>query len=243
MFNLEQAISEWRQQMLAAGITAPVPLEELEVHLREEIERQIKTGASPQQAFKATVLQMGEGKELKTEFVRGSGLRGLLEMELISKELDLKWGPVLHLVISTGMLLFIGGMALFKREGFSGMTSAERMSSLVAVTLFYLFSWAGYLGCKFFPVIPNKRTRLAIYVAGAVLLALSLMFFLINANYNMGQFTVAFLRAFLIPMGAFSSLILGLERAAQKKQRWSLRKTKGTICLTLNNPLQSGGKK
>ena len=38
MLNLEQKISEWRKQMLAVGIQAPVPLEELEIHLREEIE-------------------------------------------------------------------------------------------------------------------------------------------------------------------------------------------------------------
>ncbi|MGO8763935.1 MAG: hypothetical protein ACLQSR_02225 [Limisphaerales bacterium] len=40
MFNIEEAIAEWRRQMLAAGIEAPVPLEELENHLREEIEQQ-----------------------------------------------------------------------------------------------------------------------------------------------------------------------------------------------------------
>jgi len=32
MFNLEQAIADWRQKMLAAGIETPVPLEELELH-------------------------------------------------------------------------------------------------------------------------------------------------------------------------------------------------------------------
>ena len=37
MFGLEQAIADWRQQMLAAGIKTPVPLEELEIHLREDI--------------------------------------------------------------------------------------------------------------------------------------------------------------------------------------------------------------
>ena len=42
MFDLEQAIAEWRKQMLAAGIKAPVPLDELESHLREEVE---ETGA------------------------------------------------------------------------------------------------------------------------------------------------------------------------------------------------------
>ena len=37
MFSLEKSIAGWREQMLAAGIKAPVPLEELEIHLREEI--------------------------------------------------------------------------------------------------------------------------------------------------------------------------------------------------------------
>lgn len=37
MFDLEQSIAEWRRQMLAAGIKTPVPLEDLEIHLREWI--------------------------------------------------------------------------------------------------------------------------------------------------------------------------------------------------------------
>ena len=46
MFNLEQSIAEWRKQMLAAGIKSPVPLEELEIHLREEIGRNIQFGSA-----------------------------------------------------------------------------------------------------------------------------------------------------------------------------------------------------
>ena len=44
MPDLEKSIAEWRRQMLAAGIKTPVPLEELEIHLREEIEQQMKSG-------------------------------------------------------------------------------------------------------------------------------------------------------------------------------------------------------
>jgi hypothetical protein len=68
MFNLEQSIAEWRQQMLAAGIKTPVPLEELENHLREEIERQMKSGLSGQKAFEISVQQIGQPKILKREF-------------------------------------------------------------------------------------------------------------------------------------------------------------------------------
>jgi hypothetical protein len=73
MFDLEQSIAEWRKQMLAAGIKSPVPLEELESHLREEIERRIQSGTSDQEAFQQTVLQIGHAKELKTEFAKSGG--------------------------------------------------------------------------------------------------------------------------------------------------------------------------
>jgi hypothetical protein len=68
MFDLEQSIAEWRRQMLAAGIKTPVPLEELENHLREEIERQTKSGLNEQKAFESSIRQIGPPKVLKREF-------------------------------------------------------------------------------------------------------------------------------------------------------------------------------
>ena len=68
MFHLEKQISEWRQQMLAAGIESPVPMEELESHLREEIERQMKLGLSEVEAFKTGVQKIGLGYILQKEF-------------------------------------------------------------------------------------------------------------------------------------------------------------------------------
>jgi len=68
MFNLEEKISAWRKQMLAAGIKTPVPLEELESHLRDEIERQTKSGLSEAAAFEAGVQKIGQGHILQKEF-------------------------------------------------------------------------------------------------------------------------------------------------------------------------------
>lgn len=73
MFDLEQSIADWRRQMLAAGIKTPVPLEELEIHLREEIEMQMKSGLSEQEVFNAAVLQIGRTDILKTEFAKIGG--------------------------------------------------------------------------------------------------------------------------------------------------------------------------
>ena len=74
MFDLEQAIADWRQQMLAAGIKTPVPLEELEIHLREEIERQMKSGLNEQKAFPIAVERIGAGDLLKREFKKVGGM-------------------------------------------------------------------------------------------------------------------------------------------------------------------------
>ena len=68
MFNLEQAVADWREQMLAVGIKSPVPLEELEIHLCEEIERQTRAGLDPQQAFEISIPKMGHPEQLNREF-------------------------------------------------------------------------------------------------------------------------------------------------------------------------------
>ena len=39
--------------MIGGGIKTPVPLEELESHLREEVENQIRAGLNAEQAFAA----------------------------------------------------------------------------------------------------------------------------------------------------------------------------------------------
>jgi hypothetical protein len=68
MFNLESAITDWQKQMRDAGIKFPTPLEELEIHLREEMERQMKSGLSEQKAFEISVHEIGQPKILTSEF-------------------------------------------------------------------------------------------------------------------------------------------------------------------------------
>jgi hypothetical protein len=72
MFNLETAMAEWRRQMLAAGIQSPVPLDELESHLREDIEQQVRSGMDEARAFELAVQQMGQAISLRKEFMKTS---------------------------------------------------------------------------------------------------------------------------------------------------------------------------
>ena len=54
--------------MLAAGVKTPVPLEELEGHLREEFEQQMKSGLGGAPAFSAAVQNIGPATLLQDEF-------------------------------------------------------------------------------------------------------------------------------------------------------------------------------
>jgi len=72
MFNLDQAVVEWRRRMLATGIKTPVPLDELESHLRDDVKQQVQSGSDAQRAFEAAVLRIGPAGALKREFTKVS---------------------------------------------------------------------------------------------------------------------------------------------------------------------------
>jgi hypothetical protein len=78
MPDLEQSIAEWRRQMLAAGINTPAPLDELELHLREEIEQQMKLGLTEQVAFHSAIQTIGQASLLKKEFDQAGDFGGWL---------------------------------------------------------------------------------------------------------------------------------------------------------------------
>lgn len=73
MFNLEQSISEWRGQMLSAGVKNPDIVDELESHLREDWARRVQSGESEEQAFEGAVQGVGQASLLKHEFAKLSG--------------------------------------------------------------------------------------------------------------------------------------------------------------------------
>jgi hypothetical protein len=115
MFDLEQSIAEWRRQMLAAGIKTPVPLEELEIHLREEIEQQIKPGTNPQQAFENSVQRIGHANDLKSEFKKICGMKFYTRWMLL-------WiggnGLIVTVILNlVGLYMFPGRVPVFFSHG------------------------------------------------------------------------------------------------------------------------------
>jgi hypothetical protein len=70
MFSLEKAMGQWRQQMAATGIKKGEALDELESHLRDDIQQQTRAGLTARQAFETAVERIGGATALKTEFAK-----------------------------------------------------------------------------------------------------------------------------------------------------------------------------
>jgi len=147
--NLEANITDWRQRMQAAGIQSPVPLEELEEHLREEVERQVKLGMTEAEAFQSAICLVGQPGRLRAEFSRageGLGGRGHDRATQISRILGLAWmvDNVWDLRFYTSTLAeflyfpLFSGMRITTAN--SGMMQGEMALDLAGIVAgFYLF--------------------------------------------------------------------------------------------------------
>ena len=70
MPDLEKAIANWRQEMIAGNIKNPAILDELESHLRDDVSQQTRSGLNAREAFEAAVLRMGQAAALQNEFTK-----------------------------------------------------------------------------------------------------------------------------------------------------------------------------
>lgn len=80
MFDLEQSINTWRQQMQAGGLL-PAQVSELENHLREEIAQLVTNGLAEADAFPVAVQKIGPAPALRQEFRKSTGWLKWLEFK------------------------------------------------------------------------------------------------------------------------------------------------------------------
>jgi len=165
MFDLNTAILEWRRRMVGGGVTQPEVLDELESHLREDVERQTRAGAVPEDAFELAAKRLGEAAMLKAEF-KGSrsaaarlwtrvflGTAGLayictvayalLAHEMSSRERLLGY---LALVVSA-----ICGLGLWRAA--AGYAGGERIRAMLGVTS--AVAGGAWFVCFFMIVLPR----------------------------------------------------------------------------------------
>jgi hypothetical protein len=78
MFDLEEAIAGWRREMVAGGVIASEVLEELESHLRDDIEQELRNGIETRRAFDGAAGRIGQAHCLKSEFSKATGWQDLI---------------------------------------------------------------------------------------------------------------------------------------------------------------------
>jgi hypothetical protein len=212
MPDLEQSIADWRRQMLTAGIKTPVPLEELEIHLREEIGRLVKTGLDEQKAFDAAVQKMGPAQAIRNEFEKGGGSPRARIWMLFE---------IFFLAFVLLIPILAGAQAFYLKDGrFSEMTTGQQMSSVAAAaTLSFLALGMRWIYRKF-PVVQTKRISEAILVSVVVwmlaLVALDATGVMPRYDFSEGLKGVVSLWEF-VPFGIMVGWSLGFANASRKK--------------------------
>jgi len=198
MFDVEQSIADWRKQMLVAGIQTPVPLDELESHLREEIERQMKSGMNEQKAFPIAVERIGAGNLLKTEFKKNGGM---------DKAQRRKAAGYFYSVI-LGCYTLAVTCAMFKYN----LSPNEWLSGVAAqTTLLGLAYLIWHLAPSWLLLITSRRTQSAVGliggISGAIWFSIFANLILPRFDFTTGQLMVAILWAMVptlvLPTTAF----------------------------------------
>src|ERR1041385_5548910 len=84
MFDLEEAIRNWRRQMTGEGIRNADLLNELESHLRDDVEQQVGSGTETQQAFERAIGRIGQADALKSEFAKFSRRKSITKRAMLA---------------------------------------------------------------------------------------------------------------------------------------------------------------
>lgn len=169
MFNLETAIAEWRRKMTVAGIKTPVPLEELENHLREETEAQMRSGLAVDRAFALAVERIGDATRLRQEFEKAAD--PLIER----KRKRLRAFAFFCALVIPYTVLPIQWI-IFQREGKIEITGSEWLLAFGSIVPTLLFIPAGRFVARILPVIIREWLVALVWVTtlfvGAVLMRL-----------------------------------------------------------------------
>ncbi len=159
MFDLNEAISEWRSRMAAGGIDASSVLDELESHLREDMERRMRLGVDSRSAFTAAAQQLGLPAALKPEFEKVARPR---------KQILARWKSVVAGTLFAYSAVFITWLVEW-RMGKIEITGTELALTLGSMLTTLLFGFMGRsIGARI-PLVANEQKQ-AVFVLMAVFL-------------------------------------------------------------------------
>jgi hypothetical protein len=177
MFEIEDAIADWRRKMATGGVNAPAVLDELEGHLRGDMRALLAAGTPEAQAFQMAVARLGNPGPLRTEFNKldnvpywpvtiGSGLfvaaiilcAAILLKKLLAGKLSLLlYAHILSVTAGYGAAFLAGGFGIFyvcarlfsamPPNGRPSLGRAVRLLSQLSVGLVIAGAALGMLWC------------------------------------------------------------------------------------------------
>jgi hypothetical protein len=204
MFDLDQAIAEWRRRMLAAGIKTPVPLDELVSHLRDDIEQRRELGLSEEEGFERAIQEIGQAPALQREFAKR---RARDRREGLLKMCSLIW---------VGLVLMFTLLAVYDHDPRDDKTT-EWLVVICAII-------GAISGCKSLRAAAMQTPlRWATHCAfDSLLYSIILMLFYMQSLHHHDRFLRAcFLISFVASVGATIAhcMIVGASYSAARKSR------------------------
>lgn len=128
MRNLEQSITEWRQNMLASPGINRDTVDEMENHLRESVDQLVSAGFTEAEAFQKAVANLGAAHTISSEF----------------QKLDTSmWWPVKLIAGVNALVALALGIYLYTR--FGNQTSILLLGHMFTLTLGVITMFS--LGC------------------------------------------------------------------------------------------------
>jgi hypothetical protein len=214
MFNLDQAIAQWRQQMLDAGIKPPDVLDELESHLRDDVERHTKLGKSTQQAFGIAAQNLGESDALRKEFKKAHSSSRTMEKLMIGV-----------CGVFVGFIVLLSGITVFLCFASWG----ERTVASAAVVCILVVACGWRYGVPFLPVIADWRLRWGVgltcvasgFLVSSVFCGVILPHFEVSADHQLPA--IGLWAVFLIAV--FACAGVGLTMSEREREVWGMRES------------------
>jgi len=207
MLNLEQSISDWRRQMLTAGIQTPEPLDELENHLRDELEQQMKLGLNAEAAFAVATKNIGLGNLLEAEFKKVGGMNKAQRRRIAG----------CFCAATLGFYVIAATWAMFKND-LSANEWWLGVTALAATPLSVYCLWQ--IAPRFFPIIACRRVQSAVGLVGGVMGAVWFVvfanFILPRFNFMTGQLVVTILWAMVPALALPTAAFLLLDKSEAK---------------------------
>ncbi|HHS13406.1 MAG TPA: hypothetical protein ENN03_06515, partial [bacterium] len=195
-FNMEQKIGDWKKHLSSRGSFLPEDLEELETHLREEINELRRGSLDAEEAYFIAIKRLGKTDALSREFYKinaQSLWKHLFEPSLGRDKTAIRdTALIIGLALLAGLLgkiphlfgypvdgeaagpVYLRNLGLFFIPVIGGWLAWQRKNTQIHLFIFALFCAAGFLAVNFYPFAGERHTEILAGIHLPILLWLAM---------------------------------------------------------------------